>query len=388
MPRGSISPEARLLLLAAGGARNDDAIRDILAGPFDWPKLCWLAESERAAPVMWNRLRSLGQPLPAAAQPLSRLAMVSEFRMLHLEQRLVQTLDALAARGIDAVLLKGAALAITAYGSFTRRPMFDLDILLERSRAWEARSALLGAGWTSSGLEDMAEFYEGHHHLPALSDASGTETQLELHTELFFEGHPFRLSADDVRRRATPISVQGRPAWVPSMHDQLLHLCLHFAWSHMMAAGAWRAFRDLDTLLSRGGVEWDGFIELARESRGATSCYWTFRLARQLVGIEVPERVLAALRPPQPEFALRRLEQHFTHFLLPTEAICPAKSVAYAMWEAGVRPGWSGHGTVRPWDRADDLLGAQRPTKARRIAEHVMKARVWARYASVILLNG
>jgi hypothetical protein len=171
------------------------------------------------------------------------------------------------------------------------------------------------------------------------------------------------------------------------MHDQLLHLCLHFAWSHMMATGAWRAFRDLDTLIGTGDIAWDDFIALATSSRGASCCYWTFRLAHRLSGVRVPESVLEALKPPVPEFALQRLERHFAANLFPTESVCPSVAMAYTMWRVGVRPKWSGHGSVRPWDRTDDLLFDEttRMSGPRRLAEHVRNARGWARYARAVL---
>lgn len=382
-----LSAEARLLLLSAGGATNDAALRELLAGPVDWETLGALAARERAEPVLWSRLRAAARhPLPAAAAPLEHLARVSEFRMMHLEQRLGESLEALGREGVDVMLLKGAALALTVYGSFVRRPMSDLDLLVRPGAAARARAVLLTCGWTTTALEAQRDFFQGHQHLPALEDARGTGVRVELHTALFFEGHPFRFSPADLWTRATSIVAFDQRTFVPSLHDQLLHLCLHFAWSHMMATGAWRAFRDLQMLIDTGRVSWPEFVETARGSRGASCCYWTFRLARTLSGITVPDDVLAALRPPVPGFALERLERHFTANLFPTEAVCPLVAMAYTMWRLGVRPRWSGHGAVRPWDRTDDLLLGERArmSGARRLATHVRNASGWARYAKAI----
>lgn len=388
MPLSDLSPEAQLLLLTAGGGHNDAHIRELVVDGIDWTKLGWLAERERAAPVLWARLQRVsGGRLPPEAGALQRLAMVSEFRMRHLEERLAQSVAALDAAEVDALLLKGAALAVTVYGSFVRRPMSDLDVLVrdgEERRAWDV---LLGAGWVPLPVPGMEEFYSGHHHLPALEDARATGVQLELHTALFFEGHPFRLSPSDIWRRAERIDVRGHRAFVPGVHDQVLHLCLHFAWSHMMASGGWRAFRDLDALVATGGVRWPALVELALESRGGSCCYWTFRLARELAKVEVPESVLAALRPPLPEAVLSRVARHFAYSLFPTETLCPSVSVAYGMWRLGVRPRWSGHGGVRPWDRADDLLVAKETRKSapRRMAEQLRNVRGWGRYVRALI---
>jgi hypothetical protein len=101
----------------------------------------------------------------------------------------------------------------------------------------------------------------------------------------------------------------------------------------------------------------------------------------------VPDEVLDALRPPAPEFVLRRVARHFTYYLLPTESLCPSLAVAYSMWEAGIRPGWSGHGAVRPWDRADRAVATSRgrATVGRRVTEHLRNASAWARYARAVL---
>jgi len=385
MSLASLSPEAQLLLLTAGGERNDQAIRALLAQPLDWAKLTWLSEQERATPVLWRRLSAIAS-LPEEAQPLHRMSMVSEFRMAHLESRLLSALDTLEDSEIEPVLLKGAALALTVYGSFVARPMSDVDLLVPRDDVMRAREALIASGWTE-GVENSPEFYEGHHHLQPLVDAQGTGTSLELHTSLFFEGHPFALTSEDIRRRADKVVVRGRMVLVPSVHDQLLHLCLHFAWSHMMATGAWRAFRDLDALLRTERVNWKEFTKLALDARGGSACYWTFRLARTVAGISVPGWVERALVPPEPEFALRRLEQHFMYDLLPTENSSPSLWLTYTMWRAGLRPRWSGHGRVRPWDRADELLAAERPGRMKRLVMHLKNARSWSRYARLVLLR-
>lgn len=388
----SLSAEAQLLLLSAGGAGNDAALRALIDDRLDWAKVSWLAEAERAAPVLARRLREASQrPLPHGADALQRLAMVSEFRMLYLEQRLREAMRVIGAAGLRAMPLKGAALAITGYGSFAQRPMSDLDLLVDEAESMAARDALLRAGWQETEEERLTEFYRDHHHLAALEDARGTGVRLELHLALFFRGHPFRISPADLWARSEPVSWGGIPVRVPSAHDQLLHLCLHFAWSHLLTTGAWRTFRDLSMLLRSKRIEWDGFVALARESRGASCCYWTFRLAGAMAGVEVPASVMAALRPPGSEWALARVERHFAYYLLPTELLCPSVSVAHGMWRLGVRPGWSGHGRVRPWSRSEDVavaFGTERLSRGRLVLNHVRNARGWARYVRAVLAPG
>ncbi len=406
MTLSNLSPEAELLLLTAGSApvaASDGApawnavgarrIRELLHGDLDWEKLGWLAERERAAPVLWGHLQAIEKApgkLPPQASHLQRLAMVSEFRMMHLEQRLADSLEALSDAGIDVMLLKGAALALTVYGSFVRRPMIDVDVLVHEDEALRARDVLIGNGWVSTEMEEFESFYRRHHHLPTLVDGRGLDMQLEVHTGLFFEGNPFDFPMADLWRRAVPVTVRGRRAYVPSRQDQLLHLCLHFAWSHMMSSGAWRTFRDLRALMDAGDLDWNEFVMLARKSRGASCCYWTLRLAHDLVGVPVPKSVLDALRPPMTDSMLDRVERHFVYNLLPSEVLCPSVFVARTMWRLGVRPRWSGHGSVRPWDRNEELLvgGIHPDSLGRRALNQLRNVKGWSRYVRSVLLAG
>jgi hypothetical protein len=154
---------------------------------------------------------------------------------------------------------------------------------------------------------------------------------------------------------ATRIHVNGQAVWVPNPLYRLLHLSAHFAWSHGMRGGAWRALRDVAAISGgqqskeRATVDWPAFVVLARESRAATCCYWTLRLARDLACAQVPEDVLQALRPAAPTFVMNRLERHYVFDLFPAERRCPSEWLRRRLWELGIAPGRSEHGAARPW---------------------------------------
>jgi hypothetical protein len=387
-----LSTEAQLLL-AAG--RDDEAgadhLRSLLRGPLNWDVVFWLVTQEKAGPVLLRRLTALPDVAvpPDRLAKLRQLAMVVEFRMLHVKQRVDETVDVLARAGIEGVLLKGAALAYTLYPSFAERPMGDIDLLVAQDRALEARTILLQAGWSWNAERWRDENYRDHHHLPPMDDARGGVVKLELHTELFIGGNPFNLSGEVIRRDARLVAVGPRLVRVPSLLHELLHACVHFAWSHTMRSGSWRAFRDVAVLTRSPELDWNAFVADARANRAETCCFWTLRLARDLMGAPVPAPVLAALRPPLPELALRRLEQHFAHQLFPTEASCPSVAVEKLMWGAGVMPRWSGHGRSRPWDEADSLLekkmGAAPVTGSSKLVRHVKNLQRWTRYVRAVL---
>lgn len=163
----SLSQEAQLLVLTLRGAEANGVIRGLLREDVDWDVLFRLARREKATHVLQQRVRSCELTLPPALEVhLRRLTMVAEFKQVYLEQRLHAVLDVLGSADIDVLLLKGAALAQREYLSFADRPMADLDLLLDASRAKEAGVLLNRAGWGADPSRSMGDFYEGHHHLP------------------------------------------------------------------------------------------------------------------------------------------------------------------------------------------------------------------------------
>jgi len=353
-----VPPEERLLLLTAGGPGNDAAIREVAANGVDWQRFLGLAQIERAVPVIYPRLRTVvGEYVPAALlDQMRRLALVSDFTMLHLESRLRESLRVLHDSGVRVMLLKGAALAHTAYSGMRQRPMSDLDVLVDSSNAQTARRVLLGAGWRDFVGGIPRDVYDHHHHLPPLHDTRAPELQLEIHTALFPERQPFTFALAELWTRAEPLGPAVSSAFAPNPVHSLLHACLHFLWSHQGRFGAWRTIRDVDALTQRGSVDWDDFVAAARESRGGTSCYWTLRIAEAAAGVNVPATALEQLRPARSAYVLQALERHLLRNLFPVEFECPSVMLDHALWELAVMPRRSGHGAIRPWDEEDEFV--------------------------------
>ena len=344
--------ESALIALTTSARAGQQALRSVLERPIAWERLMILAARERAVIALNEQLARTPVPgaRPAERANLQRLAMVAEFQLSSLHDRLVKLLGLYAQHDIDVLLLKGAGLAHSAYARPTERPMGDIDLLVRpehASRAWELA---LANGWARRGDVPEERSYAEHQHLPPLEDGDGLKIGLELHTALFTHQAPFCLPPDQLWKGARRITVGGQSAWVPRPEDQLLHAALHFAWSHEMTFGAFRTLRDVERIVDRGGVDWPALVSAARAARGATCCYWTLRLARDLAGVQVPPDVLAALGPRLPARLLRSLAHYFAEHALPNpDLILSSVSVSRALWTLGVRPRSQGHRGSRPW---------------------------------------
>lgn len=353
----TMSAEARLIYALAGISSGGVAHAPSSADEaFSWASAIDIAERERAITVLHDQVKFQAghgrmHVLPADQRArLERLTVLNALRMSHLEIRLNELLQACTTAGIPVMLLKGAALAVTVYPSFTRRPMADLDLLVPAERATEAWDLATRSGWRKATIAQLDPFYAVHHHLPTLEDIRGTGLGLEIHTALFPRDNPFDLCITQLWQRARTVDLRGHIVFVPDDRDMLLHLCTHFAWTHALLGAGWRTFRDISTLQAAGRVDWDDVSRQLRGTPAATCCYWTLRLGRTLAALAVPEQVLAALAPPLPRSALDAIERYYVARLCPPhDWDSRTARLPKLLWSLGIQPRWSGHGDSRPW---------------------------------------
>lgn len=381
-------PEGRLLMLAAGPKENDALIAELLAREsIDWPRLFALAEIERASAVLWDRLRNFRDLSisPTSLEVFERRTLVGEFTAKVLESRLGDTLLVLRQAGIASVLLKGAALATTVFRGFADRPMGDVDILIEERRVEESWRLARRTGWIWDETAHPLSNYVGHHHLPPLVGPAGMDVKLEIHAALFVHGHPFAIKRDDLVHLGQTVRVGAGEAIAPDPENLLLHAAMHFAWSHMMSFGYWRAIRDVRALVPHIG-DWDEFLVRSERNRANSVCFWTLHLARALCGAAVPQEVTKRLGRGFSERRIKTLSSHFAGDALPGPNACPSAALRRWMWEQAIEPRAQGHGKIRPWTLDDSLMeggngnGEIRPGLIGRSFRHFGRLGEWTRY--------
>lgn len=382
-----LSPEARLVLHTAGGPERDSDIAALLGRPLDWPLVAWLVSSEAASSIVWRRIsRVAPAAVPAeAADTLRRLALMADFRTTYLWSSLERILEALSRQGVPVALLKGAALRYLAYADVRDRPMGDLDLLVPASHAEDAWHAAVANGWVWQ--QDLYPWsrYDAHHHLPPLTDRQGVGARLEVHTRLCAEGSPYSLDFDAVRAVARPLPELGDHVVVLPEDHQILHLAVHFAWSHEARVGGWRCFRDIAALAATGRVDWDRVAALAVTHRVSGCCYWTLRLANRLAGVDVPTHVLHALAPRTPRLLRPMIERHLATQVLVSDRVCPSQQMRRLLWSMAMVPhGWDRQAPL-PWE-TEPARTAPGDAVGRRMSRHLGSASQWLRYLRLVAL--
>lgn len=178
---------ARRLLLAAAWRAPEEQAAEILdaaaARPELWASAARLASRVHQEPLFLHFLKHAGHPAalpPGVIEDLEAQSRYHAFRWEALREAAGGIVDALGARGIRPVLLKGISQAGEHYDPPRLRPMRDLDILVEASDIPGAREAAAEAGFEPDPDRHPDESYRDHHHAPPLFHAA-TGACLELH---------------------------------------------------------------------------------------------------------------------------------------------------------------------------------------------------------------
>jgi hypothetical protein len=176
--------------------------------------------SSRLLPLLWFNLLELGVEddwLPRIKGVYRHAWFANQLRM----RRLREVEAALHERDIPLVVLKGVALAYSAYPNPGLRPMDDMDLLVRPADVPPAVEALRGAGW-STQIARPARVLQVVHGVEMQRD----DDRLDLHGHLF-QGS-LHTALDQQRwARSELLELPDGPLRVLDPTDQLLHVLVH-----------------------------------------------------------------------------------------------------------------------------------------------------------------
>jgi hypothetical protein len=213
------------------------------------------------------------------------------------------------AEGLGMVLLKGAAVACSAYRDRWFRPMSDLDIWVRDGDMPRAVSALHALGFHGEpGLPDRPEALQRRSSGELVFRQGGSHGLVELHYGAFpgwwiqRAAHP---DTEGLWRRAEPMG-PGRHARRLAAEDAVLQTAFHVAVNQFGQAPL-RGLMDIAVLARTHAVDWTAVAQRARAWRLATATWLVLDTANRLIGIPGCDAAVASLRPSLPRrAALRR----------------------------------------------------------------------------------
>lgn len=238
---------------------------------------------------------------PGVVAALRRDARAGAMWELRHQAVLARALDALAARGVDVLLLKGAALAYDAYPDPAQRARSDADLLVAEAQCAQAEGALFALGFEK--IPAATETYQAAY---AFCAPDGTTHVFDLHWRFNNSEVLSRLfSFETLAARARPLARLCATARGAGRVDALLIACLHRA-THRSAPyylddAPYRGERliwlyDIVLLARLFDAEaWGSFVARAQEIGVAPVCLEALSAAGAHLGAKIPDETIHAL---------------------------------------------------------------------------------------------
>jgi putative nucleotidyltransferase-like protein len=296
-----LSSEERFMLVAARvrmSAEDDRRLRQALGNPVTWGRLPAAAAPLGLAPILYRNLSraEIRHHVPAAVlSALGRNAHASACQMAIQIEALDEMLEALGGEGIEPILLKGAALALTVYEQPALRPMQDLDLLVEEKQVDAAAAVLVRLGFRAIAATRTAAFYAAHHHTVPMIGKGG-RVIVEIHRGLVPPEEGLRIDPARFFERAIRVEARGRTYRILSREDQVVHACLHLSYCDRFV-GRLRDLIDVHALVETGAKapDWGVILDTSPRTDVCRSLFSSLDLARRLLGTPVPPEVLNEL---------------------------------------------------------------------------------------------
>lgn len=242
--------------------------------------------SLRLMPLLYRRLAAIGADDPAL-ESLKHVYRGTWYRNQLLFRQAAALLEGLRAAGLQAMVIKGAALAIAYYRDPGVRPMEDVDVLVRTERAADAIDALRSLGWRHPELARPERLIPVRHAEPFLNDDGG---HVDLHWNALWQPGP----DDAFWETALPAELHGVSTRIPCPALQVVVDCAHgVAWNPVPPV---RWVADAATALRAGDVDWELLVAEARRRRVTIALAGALDYLRRTLAAPVPKETIAALR--------------------------------------------------------------------------------------------
>jgi hypothetical protein len=280
-----------------------DRLANVLRGEPDWSGLdMWdahvlvaAADHHGVGPLVWKALHRRTDRSHGLYEALTAARHVDLSHEMLRGREIARVCAALDARGVHALLVKGAALAYSLYDEPWLRPRVDTDILVAHESFRAADRTLRGLGYRSAPLVSTGDFVS-HQVAYEHKDPHGLSHVIDLHwktvnPQALADALPFELLWQD----SVELRFQDLRARVPSHASSLLLACVHRLGHHQQHERlVWLYDIHLLTgVLDKSG--WAHVVSTAQERGIAAVCRHGLEAAAARLGTAVPADVLDAL---------------------------------------------------------------------------------------------
>jgi hypothetical protein len=277
--------------------RRTEAIRAAAARPLDWPRFLRVARRHQLIGLIHQGLTAAQLDMPlviatqlgaeAAALLRANLAVARESLRI---QRLFKQAD------IPVLFVKGAPLAVLAFGNLGLRSAQDIDLLVSYEALPAATALLLDAGYLR--FDPPLAFTDAQLQLlmPIRKDVGfihqSTGRRIELHWRLFLNSHAMALGSITTASQIVHITA-AEGLRTLGEEDLFAYLCMHGA-LHWWNRLKWLA--DVNALLASTPEDGTERLVRAAEVRGVgPAAAQALLLCRNLLKAPLPASLMVAL---------------------------------------------------------------------------------------------
>jgi hypothetical protein len=249
---------------------------------------------------------------------LASAAHAAAARELVRGREIGSVLDALAARAVQPILLKGVALAYAFYASPASRPRLDTDLLIRRDEVQTIRQTMAALGYTEPPFGDGELLFAQFQMVK--QDRFGVDHIFDFHWKISTQSmFADVLAYDDLAAASEPVPALGSHARAANRVHALLLACIHPVMHHRNVERlVW--LYDIHLLVSRlSDTELHDFAALADDRRVAAICARQLALTRARFHTPVPAPLMAGLaspRAPEPTGIYLRPARRWHHELV------------------------------------------------------------------------
>jgi len=284
-----ISIEQQIVLFCSGMEMEQ---KDI-----DWNEVVEIAKTHGLLSYLYKNLKKTCSNLVPGEifAELKNYYFANSARNLALCVKLIGIINLFKESNITAVPFKGPVLAETVYGEIGFRSFIDLDILVSREDAVQARNLLIENGFslTAEIPENQIERYLDCENFFTLYDKSW-KINIDLHWEITGRYSLKPIYLESIYNRLEKVKLVDQDVFSLGFEDLLIYLCIH---------GSSHCWEKLELICSVAEIvksgkidDWAALEKKAGRLRCRKMLYAGLGLAEDLFEVNLPEGVEKRIR--------------------------------------------------------------------------------------------
>jgi len=294
MPINALSNISDNLLFYLLSILKNEPILTPRASLDEWSKLFTFFKVHRMLPLVYWKTGHLPykfRPPEPIFSYLREEFMANRLRCIQMERQLLELINAFQKAGVRMLVLKGPALAWTAYPNPATRFSRDLDILVAAEHIIQAREILNKINYQceSKIFEKLKHFYYDEHFIPQTD--SKNKRIIELHWELHrFYGYQCDDRTNDLFSRS--IEVETPSLTFETLHplDAFIHAALHMIMTHNQSIQLNWVY-DISLLAQNLSIpdDWGGLRKKSSAWGARLAVEHSLKMAQIWTGLQLPK---------------------------------------------------------------------------------------------------